>query len=124
MARWGAGGQGEYGRTPLRVTAAIDGLLAEQPTEQTVWMSHFDGITRVPDGFVATATGWRPGGRAGGAGPAHLGHPVPPRGVAHLHGQQVLRQFLHHLAGCRPWTMTSIIEQQVAAVRAQVGSGR
>jgi GMP synthase (glutamine-hydrolysing) len=122
----GRGGQGEYGRTPLRVTGGDGGLLAEQPTEQTVWMSHFDGITRVPDGFVATAT-------TAGAPVAALEAPerriwgiqYHPE-VSHTpHGQQVLRQFLHHLAGCRPtWTMTSIIEQQVAAVRAQVGSGR
>jgi GMP synthase (glutamine-hydrolysing) len=122
----GCGGQGEYGRTPLRVTAATAGLLAEQPIEQTVWMSHFDGITRVPDGFVASAT-------TAGAPVAALEAPerriwgiqYHPE-VSHTpHGQQVLRQFLHHLAGCRPtWTMTSIIEQQVAAVRAQVGSGR
>jgi GMP synthase (glutamine-hydrolysing) len=123
----GRGGQGEYGRTPLRVTEADSGgLLAEQPTEQTVWMSHFDGITRVPGGFVATAT-------TTGAPVAALESPDRRiwgiqyhAEVSHTpHGQQVLRQFLHHLAGCRPsWTMTSIIEQQVAAIRAQVGSGR
>jgi len=40
-------------------------------------------------------------------------------------GMAVLEQFLHRLAGCQPnWTMSSIIDDQVAAVRAQVGSGR
>jgi GMP synthase (glutamine-hydrolysing) len=40
-------------------------------------------------------------------------------------GQQVIARFLHHLAEIPPtWTMTSIIEQQVAAVRAQVGDAR
>jgi len=40
-------------------------------------------------------------------------------------GQQVIRRFLHDLAGIpSDWTMSSIIEQQVAAVRAQVGAGR
>jgi GMP synthase (glutamine-hydrolysing) len=121
------GGKGEYGRTALRITAGPPGgLLAEQPEEQTVWMSHFDGITRVPEGFVATAT-------SAGAPVAALESPersiwgvqYHPE-VSHTpHGQQVIRQFLHHLAGTRPtWTMTSIIEQQVAAVRAQVGSAR
>ena len=37
------------------------------------------------------------------------------------HGQAMLRRFLE-LAGCRTdWTMGSIIEEQVAQVRAQVG---
>ncbi|HEY7070540.1 MAG TPA: glutamine-hydrolyzing GMP synthase, partial [Acidimicrobiales bacterium] len=121
------GGKGEYGRTALQVTGSpAGGLLVDQPDEQTVWMSHFDGITRVPDGFVATAT-------SAGAPVAALESPerriwgvqYHPE-VSHTpHGQQVIRQFLHHLAGVPPtWTMTSIIEQQVAAVRAQVGSAR
>jgi GMP synthase (glutamine-hydrolysing) len=95
----------------------------DQPDEQTVWMSHFDGITRVPDGFVATAT-------SAGAPVAALESPerriwgvqYHPE-VSHTpHGQQVIRQFLHHLAGVPPtWTMTSIIEQQVAG---RPGPGR
>ncbi|HYZ99708.1 MAG TPA: glutamine-hydrolyzing GMP synthase, partial [Acidimicrobiales bacterium] len=81
---------------------------------------------RVPAGFVAAAT-------SAGAPVAALESPsrriwgvqYHPE-VSHTpHGQAVLRQFLHHLAGCRPtWTMTSIIEHQVAAVRAQVGAHR
>jgi len=56
------GGRGEYGRTILHVADGVDddvagssGLLAGQPTDQTVWMSHFDAITQVPPGFTATA---------------------------------------------------------------------
>jgi GMP synthase (glutamine-hydrolysing) len=121
------GGQGEYGRTALTVTGGPEGgLLADQPTDQTVWMSHFDGITRVPDGFVATATSTgapvaaleSPGRRIWGV----QYHPE----VSHTPcGPQVLGRFLHHLAAIPPtWTMTSIIEQQVAAIRAQVGGAR
>jgi GMP synthase (glutamine-hydrolysing) len=121
------GGRGEYGRTTLQVAAGgSSGLLSDQPVDQVVWMSHFDAITRAPAGFVATAS--------------TLDSPVavlesPVRGmwgvqyhpeVSHTpNGQQVIRHFLHHLAGCQPsWTMSSIIEQQVAAVHAQVGTGR
>jgi GMP synthase (glutamine-hydrolysing) len=121
------GGRGEYGRTPLAVTGgATTGLLADQPADQTVWMSHFDAISRVPEGFVATATTpdtpvavlESPERRIWGV----QYHPE----VSHTpHGQAVLARFLHHLADARPnWTMSSIIEQQVASVRAQVGSGR
>jgi GMP synthase (glutamine-hydrolysing) len=121
------GGQGEYGRTSLHLTAGPEGgLLADQPDEQTVWMSHFDGISRVPPGFVATAT-------SVGAPVAALESPSRRIWGVQYHpevshtpcGQQVIRQFLHHLAGARPtWTMTSIIEQQVATIRAQVGDAR
>jgi len=126
------GGRGEYGRTTLRVDQDGDGsggyagLLVDQPPEQTVWMSHFDAITTPPPGFTAT-------GSTADSPVAVL--EAPERGlwgvqyhpeVSHTpHGQQVIRHFLQHLAGCRPgWTMTSIIEQQVAEIRAQVGGGR
>ncbi|MCB1027983.1 MAG: glutamine-hydrolyzing GMP synthase, partial [Microthrixaceae bacterium] len=50
-------GRGEYGRTDLTVIeGATSELLAELPTSQTVWMSHFDAIVSPPEGFVATAT--------------------------------------------------------------------
>jgi GMP synthase (glutamine-hydrolysing) len=121
------GGKGEYGRTALTVTGdGASGLLADQPADQTVWMSHFDGIARVPDGFAATAT-------SDGAPVAALESPARRIWGVQYHpevshtpcGQQVIAQFLHQLAGIPPsWTMTSIIEQQVAAVRAQVGDAR
>ena len=41
------------------------------------------------------------------------------------HGQEVLRRFLRDIAGIRPqWTTASIVDEQVAAVRRTVGSGR
>jgi GMP synthase (glutamine-hydrolysing) len=49
-------GRGEYGRTDL--TVGDDGGLLfghDLPRHQTVWMSHFDTITRPPDGFALTA---------------------------------------------------------------------
>ncbi|HEX6237990.1 MAG TPA: glutamine-hydrolyzing GMP synthase [Acidimicrobiales bacterium] len=120
-------GRGEYGRTPLSVSAEDAlGLLADQPVEQTVWMSHFDTITEPPDGFVATAsTPDTPVAALESPGRRIWGVQYHPE-VSHTpSGQQLLRQFLHHLAECRPnWTMTSIIETAVEDVRAQVGDGR
>ena len=41
------------------------------------------------------------------------------------YGQKILERFLIELAGCTPnWTMDSIIDTQVAAIRAQVGNAR
>src|SRR5262245_15185048 len=117
-------GRGEYGRTILSPTGEPSRLLPAG--EQTVWMSHFDSIVRAPDGFVVTA-------RTPEAPVAVLEHgdrrihavQFHPE-VAHTpHGQEILRRFLFDVCGCRPtWTMTSIIDDAVAAVRAQVGSHR
>jgi GMP synthase (glutamine-hydrolysing) len=124
------GGRGEYGRCQLRRSigdgGTDDGLLADQPVEQVVWMSHGDAITRVPPGFVASASTVDAPVAALESPERRLwGVQYHPE-VSHTpHGQEVIRHFLHHLAGCQPtWTMTSIIEQQVAAIQAQVGTSR
>ena len=59
----GRGLRGEYGRTQLSRTAGASTLLDDVVAgEQDVWMSHFDAVTEVPEGFTATATtplcGW------------------------------------------------------------------
>ncbi|MGH9211019.1 MAG: glutamine-hydrolyzing GMP synthase [Acidimicrobiales bacterium] len=124
------GGRGEYGRTELRVVELPEStevtLLTDQPTDQVVWMSHFDAITTPPPGFVATASTTDAPVAALESPERRLwGVQYHPE-VSHTpHGQQVIRHFLHHLAGLRPtWTMTSIIEQQVAAIQGQVGAER
>ncbi len=52
------GGKGEYGRATLqRIAGSSSTLLTDSiHSELSVWMSHFDAVTRTPDGFVATAS--------------------------------------------------------------------
>ena len=52
----GRGMAGEYGRTLLERTGDSSILPDDAPHSHECWMSHFDGITELPDGFVATAT--------------------------------------------------------------------
>lgn len=52
--RVGRGMNGEYGRAVLE-RSTTGGLLGDTPRTQDVWMSHFDAIVEVPDGFTATA---------------------------------------------------------------------
>ena len=117
-------GRGEYGRTALEVIGPS--ALLDLPGEQPVWMSHTDSIVAAPDGFTSTA-------RTADAPIAVLesnrrriyGVQFHPE-VAHTPGgQEVLKRFLYDVCGARPtWTMTSIIESQVEAVRDQVGGQR
>jgi GMP synthase (glutamine-hydrolysing) len=120
----GRGMRGEYGRAKVTVTGGQ--LLAGTPAEQDVWMSHFDAVTVVPDGFVATASSPdAPVAAMESESRKIWGVQWHPEVVHTPHGMAVLQRFLHDLAGCEPnWTMGSIIEEQVAAVRAQVGSGK
>ena len=124
----GGGGAGEYGRTVMHRNEGVPSTLLPDnlPTNQTVWMSHFDAVTEVPEGFVATAT-------SPGAKVAVLENPdkriwgvqYHPE-VAHTpHGQDIIVRFLHELAGLSSeWNTENFVETSVAAIRAQVGSGR
>lgn len=89
-------------------------------------MSHQDQVVEPPDGFVSVAT-------TGGAKVAAMedierglfGVQFHPE-VAHTpRGGEILRRFLHEVCGASPtWTSHSIIENQVALIRSQVGDGK
>ena len=119
----GRGMRGEYGRTHLTRTRESSLLGAGIPDEQDVWMSHFDAITEPPPGFVATAsTNDAPVAVLEDDERRIWGVQFHPE-VAHTpHGMAVLRTFLHDLAGCDPtWRLSSVVEEQVARIRAQIG---
>jgi GMP synthase (glutamine-hydrolysing) len=118
-------GRGEYGRTTLSVTAPSP-LFVDWPGEVTVWMSHGDSITEVPDGFVATARSPESVVAAFHDPQRRIyGVQFHPEVVQTERGAELFEHFLLDVCGIAPnWTHVSIIEQQVAAVRAQVGAGQ
>jgi GMP synthase (glutamine-hydrolysing) len=112
---------GEYGRTGLQVSGGR--LLDSQPLEQDVWMSHFDCVTEVPKGFTITAS--TANAPVAAFENSHIYalqyHPE----VSHTpYGQQTIERWLDISGINRTWTMENVIDEQVAAVQAQVGSNR
>jgi GMP synthase (glutamine-hydrolysing) len=116
---------GEFGRSQLTVQES-GRLLAGTPTTQSCWMSHRDTVFAPPPGFVALA--------ASTASPV-AAFESPERGVYGIqfhpevvhtpYGQQVLENFLGDICGCaRDWSAESVIEDQKARIREQVGDGR
>ena len=120
------GGRGEYGRSILTRGDDESQLLHDLPQQYPVWMSHFDFVSKVPDGFsVCASTADAPTAVMENRSRRIWGVQFHPEVVHSEHGQEVLRRFLIELAGCAPtWTMASIIDTQVEAIRAQVGSRR
>ena len=112
---------GEYGRTSLQVNGG--NLLTDQPADQDVWMSHFDCITEVPKGFTVTASTKNAPVAAFESDQIFAVQYHPE--VSHTpYGQQTIERWLD-LAGIdRTWTMSNVIEDQVAAIRSQIGNGR
>ena len=122
------GGRGEYGRTTLqRIAGSVSQLHPDTiPAQLSVWMSHFDAVSVLPSGFVATAsTPDAPMAVIESPTRKIWGVQYHPE-VGHTeHGQDVLEQFLHQLVGAdRSWTMSSIVDDQVQAIRDLVGKER
>jgi GMP synthase (glutamine-hydrolysing) len=111
----------EYGPANVTITQD-DGLFAGIDREQPVWMSHGDSITRLPEGFRATAqTDSTP--FAGLADPSRglYGIQFHPEVVHTPRGRDVLRNFVVGIAGASPtWTAANFIDTTVAEIRERV----
>ena len=122
------GGKGEYGRTILqRIAGSSSTLLTDSiHSELSVWMSHFDAVTRTPDGFIATAsTPDAPMAVIECAAKKIWGVQFHPEVMHTQQGTEILEQFIYRLAECKPsWTMDSIIDTQIREIRERVGDER
>ncbi|MDR1851817.1 MAG: glutamine-hydrolyzing GMP synthase [Propionibacteriaceae bacterium] len=118
-------GQREYGRTNVTLSdkgKLLDGL----PDNLSAWMSHGDEVVEAPEGFTVSATS----PRATVAAMEHCTLPLAgvqwhPEVMHSEYGQKVLEHFLYDIAGIEPtWTSASIVDEQVAAIRAQIGTDK
>jgi GMP synthase (glutamine-hydrolysing) len=116
---------GEFGRSQLTVSEP-GRLLAGTPAEQTCWMSHRDTVFAPPPGFEALAASTAsPVAAFESAQRGIYGIQFHPEVVHTPYGQQVLTNFLTEICGCdQDWSAASVIEDQIARIRAQVGEGR
>ncbi len=118
--------KGEFGRTDLVLREGGGRLLGGLPEEQSCWMSHRDVVLEAPEGFTPLASS--------PSSPV-AAYEYPDRGlygiqfhpeVVHTpYGTEILTRFLRDVAGCEgQWDPESVIAEQVAKIRAQVGEGR
>ncbi|GAA3884786.1 glutamine-hydrolyzing GMP synthase [Leifsonia kafniensis] len=119
-------GAREYGSTPVTVTDGVNALLAGQPAEQTVWMSHGDSVSKAPEGFtVLASTESTPVAAFANDERKLYGVQWHPEVKHSEHGQHVLENFLHRAAGIpADWNSGNVIAEQVARIREQVGTGK
>ena len=116
---------GEFGRSKLTVSEQ-GRLLAGTPPEQTCWMSHRDTVFSPPPGFTALASSTAsPVAAFESIARGVYGIQFHPEVVHTPYGQRVLTNFLEDVCGCdRTWSASSVIEEQINRIRAQVGDGR
>lgn len=121
------GAKREYGLTPLAITRKDSPLFAHVTSnELSVWMSHGDKVTALPDGFEALATSPNSDHAAiGNADRKFYGLQFHPEVTHTQQGTEILRAFAYQICGCSGgWTAANFIEEQIERVRQQVGSGQ
>jgi len=113
----------EYGPATVTITAD-DGLFGGLDRDQPVWMSHGDSITRLPEGFHATAqTDSTPYAGLVDERRRLYGIQFHPEVVHTPRGRDVLRNFVVGIAGARTdWTAVNFIDTTVAEIRERVGT--
>jgi len=112
----------EYGHAEIE--ALIPGTMLD--VLSTVWMSHGDRITKLPEGFVALAkSGNSPYAAMGDFERKYFGVQFHPEVHHTPNGSEILKHFAVDICGAKAdWTPDSIIEASITAIRKQVGKER
>ena len=121
----GRTGTREYGHTEASVSrdsCLFDGT----PEGQVVWMSHGDAVQGAPEGFTVTAsTAETPVAAFESSERRLYGLQWHPEVGHSQFGQDALKNFLYKGAGIElTWTPGSIVDEQVAKIREQIGDAQ
>lgn len=116
---------GEYGRATITRTAGAK-LFNSTPMEQTVWMSHRDAVSEVPEGFTVTAsTDVCPVAAMECVERKIFTTQFHPEVKHSEYGQQLLSNFLFEICDLEPnWSMDNLVETMTADFREKVGDDR
>ena len=118
----------EFGRAEIviaRESPLFAGIGAVDHREP-VWMSHGDRVTAIPQGFhvIATSEG-APFAAIADETRRIYGVQFHPEVMHTPRGAQLLKNFTHGVAGLTgDWTMAAYRDEQIAKIRAQVGSAK
>lgn len=120
-----AASKSEYGRAALSVQDPTD-LLTNVEDGTTMWMSHGDSVTQLPDGFTILAnTDNTPHAAIADHERKHYGVQFHPEVVHSIGGQALICNFVYHICGCEPtWTVEAFVEGAIREIRAKVGDKR
>ena len=120
-----AAGRAEYGKAPLYLDDPTD-LLTNVAEGSTMWMSHGDSVSSLPEGFVRLAhTDNTPDAAVAHHVRRLYGVQFHPEVVHSAGGMAMIRNFVYHICGCQAdWTTAAFIDEAIDDVRAQVGDKR
>ena len=117
----------EYGHATIQVLSTgngnADALFYGLGNDLTVWMSHGDQLSKMPEGFEIIA-------HTASAPYAAIAHKEKPFYGIQFHaevthtacGKGIFENFVDRICGCqRNWTMETFIDKEIARIREMVG---
>ncbi|MEM8780802.1 MAG: glutamine-hydrolyzing GMP synthase [Cyanobacteria bacterium P01_G01_bin.49] len=114
--------RGEYGKASLQIDDPTD-LLTNVEDGSTMWMSHGDSCTRLPENFAILAHTEN----TLCAAIAHhekklFGVQFHPEVVHSVGGIALMRNFVYHICQCEPtWTTEAFVDETIREIRTKVG---
>jgi len=118
----------EFGRAEIVITreSPLFAGIGAVDHRETVWMSHGDRVTAIPEGFhvIATSEG-APFAAIANEDKKIYGVQFHPEVMHTPRGAVILKNFTHGIAGLTgDWTMAAYRDEQIAKIREQVGSAK
>lgn len=117
--------RGEYGKASIFIDDPTD-LLTNVEEGSTMWMSHGDSCTELPEGFKILAhTENTPCAAIAQHKQKLFGVQFHPEVIHSAYGTALIRNFVYHICGCEPtWTTKAFVEESIREIRAKVGDKR
>ena len=114
----------EYGKT--EITTSESKLFENVDKNTVVWMSHTDYIDKIPEGFKITAySNDCPCAAYEDEEKKLYAVQYHPEVNHSLQGQQMLKNFLFNVCGCKgDWLMSDFAEKSIQALREKIGDGK
>lgn len=114
------GERSEYGKTFVDILKKED-VFEGVESEEIVWMSHFDQVTRVPEGFDVTAKSPDcPIAGMADHSQRFFGIQFHPEVTHTLCGMKILENFVEITGAKREWSIEKFIENEIGAIREKV----
>ena len=115
----------EYGKTETCFDTSSK-LFAGIPEKSIVWMSHFDYISKLGDGFKSIAhTASTANAAIENVEAGLYGIQFHPEVLHTEYGKEMLSNFVHNICGCvGDWKMSAFAESSIEEIRERVGDGK
>lgn len=116
----------EYGKSILLVDQPQSKILKGVPETSTVWMSHFDYISKIAPGFeITTHTKDCPVASCENKEKDLYAIQFHPEVLHSEYGKIMLSNFVLDVCNCAgDWRMDSFVEEQIKAIKEKVGNGK